>query len=357
MTPPAAAVTAVTANYINHITIVGDESWSMSRHAAAFVKVFDNLVQHLAQRSKEHGQETRITVYLFSSRGTARCVTYDKDVLRMPSIAGTYKPNGNTALIDAAQLAITDLRLIPQKYGQHAFLTFCLTDGQENDSAGRPGDLYQAIITAPDNETYAAFVPDQRAVFEAKQFGFPKDNISVWDTSSAQGVEDVGAVIRQASDTFMTGRAHGVHGYSARTSSGGGLFRVRDFSAADVTSALSPLTPGSYELLGVDATGRIDETVARLTRRPYAIGSGYYQFTKPETIQAYKKVAIEVTAARPGEKATVYAGTMDAARGVLGLPDSDARVYPNAKPGITIFVQSTAPNRKLLAGTRVLVLR
>jgi hypothetical protein len=38
---------AAEANYINHVTIVGDESASMGRNASAFIKVHDNLVEHL----------------------------------------------------------------------------------------------------------------------------------------------------------------------------------------------------------------------------------------------------------------------------------------------------------------------
>src|SRR5215472_7586635 len=120
---------AAEANYINHITIVGDQSASMGRHATAFVKVYDNLVAHLVERSKHHDQETRITTYLFDSIGGVQCVTYDKDVLRVPSIAKAYRPRGMTPLVDASMLAIKDLRMVPQKYGSHAFLTFVITDG------------------------------------------------------------------------------------------------------------------------------------------------------------------------------------------------------------------------------------
>ncbi len=346
------------ANYINHITIVGDESASMRGNATAFTKVYDNLVAHLVERSRHHDQETRITTYLFNSSTGTRCVTYDKDVLRVPSIAASYHPAGRTPLVDATMLALSDLRMIPQKYGSHAFLTFVLTDGQENASRVR-GDVLSAVInSAPDNETYAVFVPDQHAVFEAKKFGFPAGNISVWDTTRTAGVEDAGATMRAAAETFMTGRARGVHGYRG----GAGLFTMQDFSVKDVKGAAVPLTAGSYFFLDVPGKAsdkyRIDEFVGKATGKPYVLGRGYYQFMKPETIQPGKGIAVEVVTEVPGCPPDVQVYTGPQARTVLGLPDGHSvRVRPNQKAGCTIFVQSTSYNRNLVGDTRLLVLR
>lgn len=107
--------------------------------ASAVVKVADNQVAHLANRSKELNQETRATVYTFSD--AAECVYYDKDVLRMPSLKGSYRIGGNTALIDATIQAIDDLSQTPQLYGDHAFLVYVLTDGEENRSSKKATDL------------------------------------------------------------------------------------------------------------------------------------------------------------------------------------------------------------------------
>lgn len=339
------------ANYINHIIIVGDMSPSMREHKAAFIKVFDNLVAHLAARSKERDQETRVSVYLFAEAGTEKCVIWDKDVLRMPSIARFYDPQyyGMTALIDATMMAIEDIGTeISQKYGDHAIMTFDITDGKENHSRRfRAPQLRQAITGAPVNQTYACFVPDQYGVFEAKSHGFPPDNISVWDTTSREGVESMGEVLRSASDTFMEGRARGIRGYNARSGTGGGLFKIRDFTAADVTSALVPLAPDTYTLLNVAHEGPIREFVeaAGIT---YVKGSAFYQLTKAVKVQSYKEVVVE-------HEGLLYTG--DEARQLLGLPDYEVTVQPSHKPGMTIFFQSTSVNRKLFGGTRLLVMR
>lgn len=340
-------MTSGTANYINHIAIVADASSSMSSLAGSVVKVTDNTTAYLADRSKVHDQETRVTFYTFSSRGAERCLFYDKDVLRMPSVKGLYRPGGMTALIDATLKAVSDLKQTATLYGEHAFLVYVISDGYENDSKVKdPAVLAAAIGALPDNWTLAAFAPDAQAVFALKQCGFPAGNVSVWDTTSVAGVESMGEVLRTATENFMEGRKAGVHGY--RTG-GAGLFQLRDFSVKDVKGAVTPLTQGSYFFLPVAEKIRIDEFTARETGRPYQVGRAYYQFMKTETVQPAKSIAVEVDG-------QVYTGPE--ARAVLGLPaDHSVKVSPGQKAGCTIFVQSTSFNRNLVPGTRLLLLR
>jgi hypothetical protein len=350
------------ANIINHFVLVVDESLSMLHLRDAVVRVFDQFTARLAASSKDNGQETRVTVYFFGSYGTQRCVIYDMDVLRVPSLEGMYHPGGNTALLQTFQVAMADLREIPQKYGDHSFVVFGWTDGDENDSyfprthqnqARVISEWSAALASAPENETYGLFVPDRKGVDRAVKFGFPASNVSIWDSTSEQGIEEAALLMGDVADSYMAARAQGVRGYSAR--SGGGLFAVRQFSKSEVTSALPPLTQGSYYFLDVRADEPIREFMTRETGR-YSIGTVYYQHTKAETIQPQKEIAVEVTEELPGGGVTrVYSGR--AARDVLGLPDQHVKARPNPGNGCTVFVQSTSPNRKLIGGTRVLVMR
>jgi hypothetical protein len=345
------------ANIINHFILIVDESYSMSHLKNTTIKVFDGFIARLAAKSKAREQETRVTVYFFNSYGTERCVIYDMDVLRVPSLAGMYRPDGNTALLRTFLLAIRDLRELPQKYGDHSFAVFGFTDGQENDSA-RPrtyeaqakviAELSGAILTAPDNETYGLFVPDQEGVADAKNFGFPAGNISVWNPNSAEGIEEAGRLMDDVAESYMEGRSRGVRGYSA--SSGGGLFRMRDFTAAEVTSALTPLSLGSYVMLHVTEKTPIRKFVEScgITYVP-SDGKAFYQLTAPVTVQDYKEVVIE-------HNGQFYTG--ESARQLLGLPDTGSvKVHLEPKPGMTVFFQSTSVNRNLFGGTRLLVMR
>lgn len=329
-------------NYINHIALVLDESSSMERLAREVVKVADNQIAYLAQRSKELDQETRVTVYTFADHHKIRCVFYDKDVLRMPSLAGVYKPYGSTALVDATAKAIDDLAKTPELYGDHAFLVYVLTDGQENNSRTSGSALTKIIGGLADNWTVAAFVPDANGKFEAKKFGFPADNIAIWDTN-AKGLAEVGETIRQTTETFMTNRAVGVRGSK-------NLFNMAPVSKQAVQAVVTTaLHPGQYRLAPVKADGPISAFVEDLTHRPYRLGEAYYQLSKTEKIQPQKSIAIFDKKTR-----AVYTGPE--ARRVLGLPNHEVKVKPDYNPDLEIFVQSTSVNRKLIAGTNLLLL-
>jgi hypothetical protein len=333
-------------NLINHVVLVVDKSSSMYKHKKTVVEVVDSTVNYLAERSKDLEQETRVTIYTFSSGHKAiECLVYDMDVLRLPSMEGLYSPDGMTALIDATIKAIDDLEKTATLYGEHAFLVYVITDGQENASRNTASLLSGKIrdVQRRNNWTLAAFAPDPRGVEDAVKCGFLRDNVTLWEAGSTEGVKSVGNIIRQTSNTFMTGRKSGVHSYKS-------LFTLNDLTVSDITS-LIPLLPGAYKLPAIGATDfRADQAYTFFMDAPFAIGKVYYQLTKKETIQANKNIAILF-----GGK--VYTGPQ--ARQKLGLPNSSVDVTPGDSKykGYTIFVQSTAPNRKLLAGTHALLLK
>lgn len=333
----------MTRNYINHIALVIDASSSMSCLSKTVVEVADNQVAYLAQRSKELDQETRISLYLFADE--PKCLIYDKDVLRMPSLKGLYKAYGNTALRDATGRAIDDLAKTPELYGDHSFLVYVLTDGAENISARVSEQaLTQKLTGLKDNWTVAIFVPNQMAKFEAKKAGFPNDNIAVWDTT-AQGLESAGSVMRQATEQYMTSRAVGVRGTK-------NLFSM-SVAAVDKTAVAKTLTklhPGQYRLFAVEADGEaIAPFVERQLNRAYRSGEAYYQLSKPEKIQGTKAIVLFETKTK-----ALFTGAD--ARRLLSLPDHEVKVAPDSHPDFQIFVQSTSVNRKLVAGTKLLVL-
>lgn len=348
-------------NYINHIALVLDGSSSMSRNSHELIKVADEQIAYLAQRSKDLAQETRVSVYIFAD--DVRCVIYDKDVLRLPSIKQHYRAQGMTALIDATNLSLDDLAMTPEKYGDHAFFVIIQTDGQENASVGienigRQGRfaplrasrtqlssaLARRLEALPDHWTVAVLVPDQRSKFEAKGFGFPADNIAIWDANSAQGVNEAGSVIRQATNRFMEGREKGIRGSRSVFSTGADA--VND--ATIKQAALKPLAHSAYKLVPVPDKVMIRPFVESCGYT-YRVGGAFYQLTKRETIQARKELII---VERKTDK--VYTGPQ--VRDMLGLPAMETRVSPEFNPAYDIYVQSTSVNRNLLPGTKLLLL-
>lgn len=328
------------SNYINHYVLVIDESTSMYHLKDSVIKVVDGLTAHLAKISEDLNQETRLSVYAFASRGTARCLVWDIDVLRMPSINGMYKPSGMTALADCTILAVNDLKTVPQKYGDHSFVMYVVTDGQENDSRNR-FQLRPTLDGLPENWTFGVFVPDQKGVTYAKSFGFPANNIQIWDTTSVEGIETVGAAMRSTSTHLMQQRKAGVRGTKS-------LFTLNQLSTTDIKAKLTPLPTTDYYLLPVGETGRIDDFVNGALGRPYQLGEAFYELTKTETIQPQKSIAVLY-------QGRVYVG--HAARSLLGLPNEHVKVKPADYSNYRIFVQSTSLNRKLISGTNLLVFK
>ena len=334
----------VKQNFINHIAVVVDASSSMAHLARDVVKVVDGQISYLAKRSKERDQETRVSVYTFNN--TVRCLIFDKDVLRLPSIAGLYGTTGRTALIDATIKSQQDLATTSTIYGDHAFLTFVVTDGEENESKQTPAALTRLLGGQASNWTVAVLVPDQRGKFEAKNFGFPADNIAIWDANTVQGVTEAGETIRRAVDNYMTARSTGTfRGTRNLFSMGTDTLNT----AALVKADLKPLQAGQFFLLDVDQSWPIREWV-EARGLTYQMGSAYYQLTKTELIQARKDILV-----RNKRTGLVFSGAN--ARAVLGLPDTEIRVRPEHNPEFEVFVQSTSVNRKLVPGTKLLILR
>ncbi len=328
---------------INHIFFLIDNSGSMHGRENDVVKVFDGQIEYLARRSKEMDQETRVSVFTFNTK--IECVVYDKDVLRLPSLAGIYRTTGQTALIDAVMQSISDLRQVPELYCNHSTLGFCITDGEENSSKRSASELSRAIAALPDNWTLAALVPDARGVKEAKTYGFPAQNVQVWSTENAKGVVELGETIRRVTDDYMQARKSGIRSVK-------NLFNIdlSKLNKASVKSALKELDGSQYMLLRVNKKEVIKDFVESWTKENFRQGCAYYELMKKEIIQANKQVCIMDQA-----NGKLYSGPN--ARQMLGLPDYEVKVEPKDHANFTIYVQSNSTNRNLVPGTTLIVMK
>lgn len=259
-------------NNVNHVVFILDASGSMSGHASNVIRVFDKQISHLAARSKEMDQETRVSVYTFNTK--TQCVIFDKDVLRLPSLAAHYGTGGGTALIDGTISAIGDLRKLPEIYGDHAFLAYVLTDGDETQRPSGANELAALINSLPENWTVAALVPDQNGVFAAKRVGFPANNVCVWNAASSQGVDEAGDTITRSTEAYMQARAQG-----ARSTKNLFALNTAKVTASAVKSKLTELTPSEYTLLNVRKKDAIKPFVESW-KIEYRLGAAYYQLTK-----------------------------------------------------------------------------
>lgn len=85
-----------------------------------------------------------------------------------------------------------------------------------------------------------------------------------------------------------------------------------------------------------------------LSGAKFKTGKGFYQFTKPETIQHNKEVVLR-------DKVTGDMFSGNKAKEMAGIPIGvTSRVRPNILDQYDVFVQSTSYNRKLMPGTKFL---
>lgn len=328
-------------NLINHVVLILDGSGSMGHLKESVIKVADNQIANLAELSKQMDQETRVSVYVFDNR--VDCVIFDKDVLRLPSIKDLYRIGGQTALMDAIHLGVTDLKQTFAKYFDHSFLTYIITDGYENCSIKcRANDLSNLISGLNDDWTVAAFVPDVNSKMYLEKYGVPKNNIVIWETT-AQGMQEVARKIQVSTQSYMQNRSRGVRSTS-------NLFNLdtSNLNTKVVKKELDELASSKFRLLDVKSDGPIKEFVSD-KMGSYVLGNSFYQLMKPEKVQPSKQICV-----RSKRTGKVFSGQN--ARDLLGLPNYEVKVAP-AHADFDIFVQSSSVNRKLIAGTKLLVMK
>lgn len=322
---------------INHVTFVLDRSGSMEDMESQVIAAMDKQVAVLARLSKEMGQETRITVLMFDYE--VDVLVYDKDVLRLPSIAEHYKTRRRrTALLDATMQAIDDLSKIPHLYGDHANLVYALTDGKENESSHTPSELRRRIESLGEEWTMTTLVPDLHGEELAKDYGFPPGNIKQWNTKAADGFEKAAEDMGAATEKWMRNRASGIRGSRNAFSTDASAVNTQTIQQA----GLKPLPDSAFERIFAYQDFRMDELVKEQGKKfKYKRGTGFYQLHKRELIQSDKALAVW-----DREKEVMYFGP--GVRALVGLDNNrDERVTPQENDRYTIFVQSKADNRKI----------
>lgn len=337
-----AVVTDRSNRLINHVEFDIDSSSSILHYDLTYAvkEAVERQAKYLADISNKYDQETRLTMYTFAD--SIQVVEYEIDIIRAVQrgeVLKGYKPGGNTALIDVALQGLDDLAKTATIYGNHAFLKYVFTDGEENRSKRSKYELKERLQSLPDNWTVGILVPNQRAADNARSFGFPENNIQEWDVTAA-GVAKVSARVEQATAQWFEGRSRGVVGTRS-------LFTI-DTKAVDnavMAGKLIPLDTTWFKMFTVKRKTSAAEFSA-FYMNEYVRGRVFYQLTarKPEgeDVQPEKKILL-----RHNTTGVVFGP--EGTRHVLGLPENGTtvRIKPNMNRDYTVFVQSTAPNRAL----------
>lgn len=347
---------------INHVVIVVDASISMRRHARAVKEQLRAIQADLREQAQITKQQIRLTIYQFGT--SVEVLVFDTDVAVTPDVAERYDAaSGSTALLDATAIGMDDLATTSVLYGDHAFLLYVITDGEENDSRTYfEDDVQRRVANLPENWTLAMLVPDVKGRrYAVERMGVPLDNVAIWDIHSADGFRRASATVTRATQTFLAGRASGQRGTRTLFSTGEDAVNAATVSAAVSQGALTPLPRGSYTILTVGRERIQTKPFLEQAGHTYRVGRLYYEWVKTETVQPQKRIVVvrkatgEVFADETTEIVGGQAVGSPNVRRMIGLPSLHTKVRPDHNPEFSIFVQSTAPsgNRNLIPGQRV----
>lgn len=331
---------------INHVALVIDDSPSMAHLLHKTRQVVNDQIKAFQATSKLKNQETRLSVYRFGGR--LECIAFDVNPSDVPDASTfLFADVGATHLVAAVYDVIGQMQRIPTNHGDHSFLIYVPTDGEDNQHHADVEGLRRRIDGLNEDWTIAGMVPNARAKLNARSFGLPAGNIEIWDTSSEQGMEEVGNTICDTYTSYVSMRSMGQKSTKS-------LFSFKDnLDKKDVAGKLEVVSAGEYHTYPVRPAQHdmaIKDFVEYWTKEPYRVGSAYYQLSKPEIVQAHKEVA--VIEKRTGK---MYSGSK--ARPALGLPRYDVKVAPADFDKFDVFIQSKSPNRKLVKDTSLIVFK
>lgn len=333
--------TASTIKMTNHIALVIDKSGSMGSLRSEMVSAVNGFGDVIRDRAAKDGSTTTVSLITFS--GIIKTIYLGADASALKTLTtAEYCPDGTTALLDAVGMTVEELRKLPNADDPStSFLVIALTDGEENASTRYNKTRLAALLneTEKDGRWTVAFHVPKGGRNYLTNFGIKPENIREWEQTK-RGVDETSNTTAIGISGFFDARATGKTKVDKF---------FTDLSKVSVTQVKTKLVDVSkqYKLFTVDREVAIKEFVEEKTKKPYVLGSAFYELTKPETVQPQKDVLI---VERGKEKNAIYGGV--SARDMLGLPQgAHAKLTPANLSIWRPLIKSTSPNRKLVRGT------
>jgi len=327
----------------NHIAFIIDGSGSMQHLRYDAEKSLRSQINAAVEESKKHKQETYVTVTEFSDTVNIQYANENVKHFSKTVPINCYT-GGYTALYDAVGKTVESMRLEHGKDKDMSFVVAVITDGMENRSKDYSKyNLLDLIngLQATDKWSFVFQVP--RGTYKAelcRLLGIPEGNVSEWD-NTVEGLKTATAQNTVGINSFYAARSAGKSAIRS--------FYTTDLSKVSVSKVKKTLDDISSEVKSWKVEKECDITsFCNAKNGDYRAGAGFYQLTKTEEVQSYKKFLL----VEKGKRA-VYAG--DEVRNLLHLPDNGTiKLNPGNHANYDIFIQSTSPNRKLVRGTRLI---
>ena len=335
----------------NYIGFVRDHSGSMQTIARHAARDYNANISSIKDEAIAHGIDTIVTVVEcgYGNTSDVRTVISNSSVIALKQLdESDYSAKGRgTPLFDSVGELIEQFKATPDYNDLGvSFLVFTTTDGEENASRKYSGPAIAKSIKelqATDRWTFVFRVPrgDKRSLM---QYGIPEGNIMEWDQSQ-RGMETATVVTKSAFSGYFSARSLGA------TSTDKFYVDLSNVSLKEVKASLDDISKKVDVYVVADNNDGVQiRDFVEAQGITFTKGCAYYQLSKTETIQDYKGIAL-----RDKNSGAVYSGI--SARNILGLPHhGDAKVAPAHSGQYDIFIQSTSVNRKLVAGTNIMII-
>jgi len=259
---------------------------------------------------------------------------------------------GMTALYDAMGVALDTAALGLMTNKDLAYLIVVITDGQENQSRVETHfSIKEKIknISLSGRMTIVANCPVQ-SVTDVQNLGIPHGNVRAWE-QTFDGVQSYAKAATLSASSYTTSRSAGVMSSNNFYVDLGN--KNANSVAKNLATNLNDVTK-SVEVVRVpDNLSRKDREIRNFAKKnwkSFEKGSLYYQLTKKETVQPYKKIIVQ------DKKTGKFYEGWDSAKSLLNISNTkgDIKLTPGNLGEFSVFIQSTSYTRQLTEGTAVL---
>jgi hypothetical protein len=334
----------------NEVIYVIDSSGSMSGCWETAKKKLAESARVAGEKSKEIGQTTNVSSANFSYETKWDCKSVSADTAAA-SIERTPFQGGGTALNDAIADAISYAS--DREQIADALLIVIITDGGENTSKryGHREGGYDAVANMIGRKqgtgkyTISFLCPPGTKNQICRNYSVPEGNVVEWENTD-RGAREAGNTVSASLGGYYATRSTGA------THTEKFIKETTDLSKVSVTQPEKKLDDVSdqFKVHTVAKQAVIKDFVEEKTKKPYALGTCFFQLMKPEKVQAGKEIMVMVKTGVDAGK--LYAGHQ--ARATLGIPNDNVKLTPGNHSNFEVFVQSTSVNRILPLGTKVL---
>ncbi len=335
----------ITPRKATHLILVVDNSGSFRPMEASRNKRIDELVLNFERDHKLAGIETFVSLYYFGHQVSCHAK------LQTPAfVVGIGKPNCNesrTALLSGLSTAITENKQVQSSAAfDWATLVYVLTDGFENHSSylgHNENSTAKLVSELSDEWTIIAMTPTSgKPVFG--RIGLAEGNIRDWVTNEV-GLQKASDDVLRGTQSYTASRARGVKNVA-------NYFQTdfKGINAATVAAAAKKLSKRDYYLSQNSDTVMQMKPMIEATGGEYRNGSHFYHLVKNEGVQPDKELILI-------DKATGYAYGGPGVRTLLKLGNEKVMMTPTFNPAWDLYIQSTAPNRVVMANQKVLCMK